>query len=236
MCPSVCLHTLPSLNLIPRHSTVYVTHHRAIDQDALRKYGGEIARAIALVLRNVYHPLNEYEFEMDDDMIQAARELAIACQQSSKSNGRDGQRGLLDEQDERVDAELDEPLPDPDVDDGEFLINPGRVTGAVPVDQLETPSKSTKTKLHYCGIVQPTLRKLLLMLYTQLPAETQSRTKWFSVLNRYILLRSFGTNGQWQASMVITQYISALLFSGRLILYSKMHDIIEENPQCTYNK
>jgi hypothetical protein len=107
-------------------------------------------------------------------------------------------------------TEPDEEEEEMDDDDDDDLIQSDLTTPAV----VENPTL-------YCSKIQPSLRALLFLLYTQRHTE-HATGRFFSVLMRYVVLSSYGINKQWLASDVITQIIAALLFTGRLTLYSEM--------------
>jgi hypothetical protein len=93
-----------------------------------------------------------------------------------------------------------------------------------PLGNLPThadPAKTGKPSPLFCKIIQPKLRAFLFSLFSQLP-NPQINGRFFSPLFRYVVLASFDADGKWRVSGDITQDVAALLFTGRLTLYSEM--------------
>lgn len=111
------------------------------------------------------------------------------------------------------------------------------------VDQDEPPPEAnpsssngeSRTRVPYCPIIQPKLRKLLVALYKQLPGP-HGAGQFHSAIMRYLVLAGLKPNGkgEWRPSGNISQDVSALLYTGRLTLYSAMNDGLQVSNEYTF--
>lgn len=121
------------------------------------------------------------------------------------------------------------------MDDEEFVTHLDPGTTDLPLDDADNldpplaplathpnPAKSGKSSPAFCEVIQPKLRTLLFLLFSQLP-NPQINGQFFTPLFQYIVLASFGVDGKWAVSGDITQDVAVLLFTGHLTLYSEMH-------------
>jgi hypothetical protein len=170
-------------------------------------------------------PNSEYSFPTTPDIDKACQELLSVYPLGFTDFALDKEdppfdSELIPEQDEVDDEEfvthLDPSVTDP-IDDPDNLDPP-----SAPLPTHPNPAKSGKPSPPFCKVIQPKLRALLFSLFSQLP-NPQINGRFFSPLFRYIVLASFGVDGKWAVSGDITQDIAALLFTGRLTLYSEMH-------------
>src|SRR5262249_510949 len=80
--------------------------------------------------------------------------------------------------------------------------------------------------------IQERLLDVFLSLYTHLP--TGRTDQFYSPIVRFIILHSLMKDGSWIPARRITHVISALLFSGRLVMMVLMHREVVRNPDVRY--
>jgi hypothetical protein len=80
--------------------------------------------------------------------------------------------------------------------------------------------------------IQKSILQLLLSLYTHLP--TQHDGKFYSPILRFIVLMSLKKDGTWLLSRQITQIMSVLLFTGRLLMMVIMHREVVRCPDTRF--
>jgi hypothetical protein len=88
-----------------------------------------------------------------------------------------------------------------------------------------------------CIVENPTQRyilELLVALFTHLPSGTD--VKFYSPINRFLVLSSLKGNGQWLPGRRITQTFAALLFCGREVMMALMHKEITRSPGLRYSQ
>jgi hypothetical protein len=181
-----------------------------------------VASAVALILRNHIKPSVEYRFPVPAYVSKACQELLDEFK-SPVDVSFAGDSECPPEMEENLeDEECAEHTNDGDDDDSE------NVNGfeQTPSDMEERgPYGGTETRKvpFFCPRIQPKLRNLLVALFTQVPGQDVNGP-FFSPLLRYLVLSSIRKNGEWTSSSSITQRIAAVLFTGRLTLYSLMEE------------
>jgi hypothetical protein len=125
-----------------------------------------------------------------------------------------------DEDDEEFVTGLDPTTDNDTADDSDNLDPP---SAPLPTHLDLQPNRSKRKSPPYCKVIQRRLGALLYALFSQLPSP-ECKGRFFSPLFRYLVLASFGADGKWAVAGDTTQHIAALLFTGRLTLYSKMHE------------
>jgi hypothetical protein len=238
----VCLFTT-------RHDTTYITHHANVYPDSLRRYSYPLAGAVILVLRNHAHPSSHYSF-VTPQAIRTASESLIRAFEKLKS-GNVAESPPPDEEDDDEEPDFSIEPPEEEQDDEEFITH---IAAPQASDLLEDPENldppsefqpiiepsplPTVAKTHqpppFLPVIQTSLRNLLFALFSQLSGPEASG-QFFSPLFRYLVLISLHINGRWEVANKITQYIAALLFTGRLTLYSETHLAVQGQGHYNYH-
>ena len=202
---------------------------------------------MALVLRNHAHPSEHYSFILPQ-AIRTASESLIRAFAQHKSDSPP-----VCSPDEGEDEKLDVSVapPEDEQDDEEFITVTPSPQGSVALQDtenldppsdfqpiLEPPPLPTIAKSHhpppFVPIIQTCLRDLLFALFSQLPGPEASG-RFFSPLLRYMVLVSLHIDGKWEVANKITQFIAALLFTGRLTLYSETHLAVQGQHNESYH-
>jgi hypothetical protein len=87
----------------------------------------------------------------------------------------------------------------------------------------ETETQSGQSNLAE-NSVQRCILDLLISLFTHLPSGSDD--KFYSPIQRFLVLFSLKSNGQWLAGRRITQLFAALLFCGRQVIMALMHQYV----------
>lgn len=82
--------------------------------------------------------------------------------------------------------------------------------------------------------VQRCILDLLVSLYTHLPLGSDD--KFYSPILRFVVLSSLRKNGQWLAGRCITQLFAALLFCGREVMMTLMHNEVIQSSSLRYSE
>jgi hypothetical protein len=212
----------------PRHSLTYQVHHADIGYSAQRNYSHRLAAALALVVRNHANPCPDYTFNVPESISKACQELleAFKCVGDQETVGEEDELPPTLEQN----LEDEEFAEHNDQDDSDAPLHlPADSTYSTPYGGAET-----RNPPHFCPIIQPKLHNLLVQLYTQVPGSVSSGP-FFNPLIRYLVLSSIEKQGKWSSSSAITQRIAALLFTGRLTLYSLMEEQLIKNGSVQYH-
>lgn len=198
-------------NIYHRHSITYQKHHEDVGPAALQKYAAKGAACLALLLRNHSRPSPEYNFNTTPDITTCSQNLldAYALTQAASATG-DHQPDDHDSGDESDRHEETDTQP---------------------------PNTSGSKKTKYSPIVQPALRGLLAAIFTQLPGPHASG-RFYSTIMRYLVLAALKSNGkgEWRPSGDISQDVAAMLFIGRLTIFSIMDQGLEANNEYNYHK
>jgi len=188
----------------------------------MSRYAIALAESIALLVRNDQRPSQGYSFPTPDGFGALCDSLVQALANHARPEKEDIPEASENEPDIRVD------------DDEEFFIEEEE-----PSDELPPPVSPEQALTRpplpqgYYPEVQTPLRKLMIAIYTQLP-QTRQESRFFSLLYRYLVLAAYHKDGSWKSSLMITQDIAALLFCGRLTIYSIMDDYFEGPIQHEY--
>jgi hypothetical protein len=204
-----------------------------VEPGAIRKYSQKIACAVTLLVQNHTDPSPEHEFPINHAVSLACKELADAFKEAKQSDLQAGNQS----------AEEEEDGSNPPPDEEEFIVHSDNHRDANdpdpgPLPDSPEPHPSTKTKgnlVDLCPVIQPKLHSLLFEIYRDLPS-AENPGQFYSVLMRYLLLSSIRNNGEWKPSGVITQYLSALLFGARIVMFAHMHRSMEGSPDRTYHR
>ena len=81
---------------------------------------------------------------------------------------------------------------------------------------------------------QASILKVLISLYTQLPAGKDD--KFFSPILRFAVLFSLRKTGQWLPPRGITQVLAVLLFCGREVMMALMHRQLLKDSTIRYSQ
>jgi hypothetical protein len=228
-----------------RHDTTYITHHANVYPDSLRRYSYVVAEAVVLVLRNHAHPSEHYSF-VTPQAIRTASESLIRAYAQHKSNSPPAHPPGEADADEELDLSITSP--EEEEDDEEFITDTQGSDALQYTENLDPPSNfqpiveppplPTFAKSYhpppFIPIIQTSLRNLLFALFSQLPGPEASG-RFFSPFLRYIVLVSLQVNSKWEVANKITQFIAALLFAGRLTLYSETHLAVERRQDESYH-
>jgi hypothetical protein len=82
--------------------------------------------------------------------------------------------------------------------------------------------------------IQARILDLLISLYTHLP--TGRDDKFFSPIIRFAVLSSLQRTGQWLPPRRITRILAVLLFCGREVLMTLMHQRLLQDPTTRYSQ
>ena len=192
-----------------------------------------MAEAITLLILTYSEPHPEYNFTVSPALSRACKELLKAFDEAK------GTHVAMEE-----DPEVDDDREEPQVvqDEEEFMVHSDNPRDEDDLDpgllpdspELQTDGRHKKPPPKFCPIIQPKLHQLLFEIYSELPS-AGNRGQFYSFLMRYVLLSSIGPNAEWKPSGVITQYLSALLFVARLVMFAYMDRRLEETKEGTYH-
>jgi len=111
-----------------------------------------------------------------------------------------------------------------------------------PMPEVEPSPSGSQTRkkagvIPYCSTIQPKLRNLLAALYKQLPG-LHGSGQFQNPIMRYLVLAGLKVKGkgEWRPSGNISQDVSALLFIGRLTMFSVMNEGLLVNDQYSYHE
>jgi hypothetical protein len=212
------------------HSKSYERHHRAVNYDAHRKYSACIAGAIALLLRNIRAPNEDYCFTVPESISTVAhnlyRELENACLGPTISDDMDESNDpeLESDDEDDEDSPVDQPILPHHLDetDEPSIQYPYGATERRPIPRFH-------------DAVQHILSRLLRLLYTQNPNDGEDNP-FRSVFMRYIVLSSLRADGNWSPPSVITQVMSAILFGGRITIAGIMLERRTNESEQSFDK
>jgi hypothetical protein len=127
-----------------------------------------------------------------------------------------------DDVEEDIPADEHPPAPALQFEDEEFIVHDdeGEEEGGGEPEKVPVTLNSA---VEVCPIIHPKLRELLVAIYTEEPGAHPDR-QFFNVLMRYLVLSSIQPSGEWKKSTEISSAVAAILFCGRLTLFSIMDD------------
>jgi hypothetical protein len=109
-----------------------------------------------------------------------------------------------------------------------------------PDDDLEDLVKEDDSGAKEVGLciaensVQQCIIDLLVSLFTHLPSGKDN--KFYSPIFRFLVLFSYGPNGQWFSGRQISQVFAALLFCARELMWVLMYEKVAESPSMRYSE
>jgi hypothetical protein len=204
-----------------------IIHHRNIHSDALKAYSRLAARLVVFVLRCHQGWDCEYSMELTVAQHEASQALLDALDTSDTISDPSGLDETLFDvtQPEDLDEDYEVAL-DPDDEDHEMAVDD-------PVEDISPLSSNhDEPVVSAANPIQERLLDVLLSLYTHLPTERDD--KFYSPIFRFIILYSLRKGGMWIPARQITHVISALLFSGRLLMMVLMHREVVQGPNVRY--
>lgn len=223
------------LMILCRHDTTYITHHGHVSGASLRRYAYTLGGLIAFTCRHLVNPVDGFAFPLTSSIIDASRSLLLALGatetdvSSIEDDGFQPDEPLPEYEDDEESMVHDPSAPDGDDEDGLDAPYSPRPANAVPSG--DRPGNKVP---RYCESVQPKLQRLLFELFSQLPTD-EVQGRFFSPILRYLVLLSFDEHMSWLASGIITHFIAALLFSGRLVMFREMRRGLEHNSRMDYH-
>jgi len=246
---------LPSVH---RREIGYVVHHKDVQQDTLVRYAYKVSTFLAFVMR-----VEEMERTADGSncLVKLTQAQTVACRKlrdqlrtdpvlarirperyydpdvvdlNGEQDGDDDEED--DEEDQQGDGVQDslesngqQPSADnlvpSDVTEGFLPIPPSPL---VPLEGLQ-PSPMSR---FWCPRVQRQLHETLGAFYTHLPKGDDGR--WYNALLRFTPYSSRRPDGTYHAPGFITQIIAALTFTGRIYMFSVIHEALKRNPGTRY--
>jgi hypothetical protein len=211
---------------------------------------------VILMLRNNSRPSDLYRFPVPARVSEAVKRLGesfLVKKGEAHLDGEDEEELSEDEEDiyrgmEELDDEefeMDDGVGGVSEEDGHDDFDPLALrageenrqgVAAVHNSEAAKVTSARRGRKHpiFDNMMQRPLRDLLFELYTQLPGEEVSGT-FFSGILRYCVISSLRADGGWVPANRITETIAALLFTGRLTLYSEMHQRLTEVGHHNYH-
>jgi hypothetical protein len=200
-----------------RHNISYHKRHSDVGESALRTYSYIISGAVELLVKNYLQPHPEYNFPTPPKIRTAIDQLIKAFKIAAAPSD-----DLEEDQEEHLAA------PALQVEDEEFIVHEDedddeREEGEEEEREPEKVPVTIKPTVEVCPTIHPKLRELLVAIYTEEPGSQPDR-QFFNVFMRYLVLSSIQPSGEWKKSTEISSATAAILFCGRLTLFSIMDD------------
>jgi hypothetical protein len=193
-----------------------VRYHRDVNPGTLAHYSRIIAAMISFTHRIVLDVDTPYTFPISDEIVNACKDLFSHFKPSSDYSRN--QAGDEHSEDEEVEESSE---------------SSGEEEDALPL-RLEQSIPLSRVLAQTTSLMQLKLKKLLYLLYTELPTY-ENRGQFFTPIYHFLVLNSLRKDGGWAAANTITHTIAAILFSGRLVFAWKVFELAEEN-KTDYSK
>lgn len=236
--------------MMHRRNVGYIVHHKDVQRDTLVSYASIVGKFLASVMQAEE---DQRAAHGGDCLVKLTQTQTAACRKLRELLEKDPVLGrirserfhpnVVDEdgrEDEGDDDEEDEEqgengaqdsltsddqLPSADNEGGHLPIPPSPL---IPLEGLY-PSPMSR---FWCPQVQRQLHETLGAFYTHLPEGSDG--KWYNALLRFIPYSSLRPDGTYQAPGSITQIIAALTFTGRMYMFSVIHEAMVRNPGTRY--
>ncbi|KAF9440876.1 hypothetical protein P691DRAFT_715436 [Macrolepiota fuliginosa MF-IS2] len=200
------------------HDKTQHQHHKSVNPETLANYARIAAGFIAFIHRIITMPTAEYTFPIPPEIKHACSALISSLTPMLW----DTEETAEEQEIGREDAPAYNSDDDSDIgEEDEDPVEEGRSRPTMRAEALSATSQEHLTTLLY-------------HIYTQ-TASAELRGNFFTPITHYIVLSSIRKDQQWAPSTTITHNIAALLFTGRLILAWKVHNVIRKTNSTMSN-
>lgn len=206
------------------HDGVQTRHHRDIQDESLKRYSVVITCLICFVMRCHQGWKSDYSMGLTDAQRRACESLNDVLRGSSARGNESTDLGGEQDWYSCIEEDVLEESDEEECEDGEFYHGDESTGESAPTTRQRIADSATQA-----GILE-----LLVSLYTQLP--TGEDDKFFSPILRFTVLASLRQSGQWLPPRRITHLLAILLFCGREVLMSLMHQHLLDDPTIRYSK